>query len=127
MVAETSAILSLVRRILRLLTARLRRLTDSARDEAAQDLKRLATGLVALFVMGVLLVHALAFAHGVVVVALVGVGLPLLQVLAGILGVDVLLALVAAVLGRSLLTRPILTQTREELGELRKVADGLVG
>lgn len=108
---------SLPGRLLALLRKIAQRQVDSAKAELRGDVQRLLMGVVALGMMGLFSIHAVIFAHVLLVVGLYSLGLPLWGVVGAVFFGDVGVVLLAAIAARFLLLRPLLPRTRKQLGD----------
>lgn len=91
-----------------------------AQREAERDLQRLLTGLAACVVGAVFALHGVIFLHALAVALLLLIpGAQLALVLGGVLGGDLLIALVCVLTGVSMIRRPLLQQTRATLREVQ--------
>lgn len=95
-------------------------ITRTARDEASDDAARLVTGLAVFGIGFILCGHAMLLMHGVAVAGLLAWGASLLQAFAWMLGIDVAVALACTLIGRAILRRPILVETRKRLEDLER-------
>jgi hypothetical protein len=125
MVAADS--LALADRIVRLSTRAVRRIATTARTEAPDDANRLLLGAATFALAFVLCAHAVALVHAVTVLALVAVGVSAIEAFAGLLVLDLAVVLVAVAVGRRLVSRPLLPQTRAQIQQLEDTYELLVG
>jgi hypothetical protein len=119
--------IAIVERILRLLTRAGRRIADTARTEAPDDLNRLLLGAATFALAFGLCAHAVALFHGVVILALIALGVSAVEAFAGLLAIDLVVALAAVAVGRRLVQQPLLTQTRAQIHQLEETYELLVG
>jgi hypothetical protein len=125
--AEPLDVAGLTRRIAALVAQLLKHYAVSARAEAERDLRRVIAGGGALALAVVLLAHSVAFGHAAAVAGLVAAGLPVFPVLLGILAMDLLGALLAALVARLLIVQPVLKETRAQIGELQNMVHLVTG
>ena len=119
--------IAIVERIVHLLTRALRRIAETAKTEAPNDLNRLLLGAATFALAFVLCAHAVALVHGVVIFALVAMGVSAVEAFAGLLAIDLVIALCAVAVGRRLVQRPLLAQTRAQIHQLEDTYELLVG
>ena len=93
---------------------------EDAQREASRDLQRLLTGLAACLVGAVFALHGVIFLHALVVALLLLIpGARIELVLGGVLGGDLLIALLCVLIGWSMVRKPMLKQTRATLREVQ--------
>jgi hypothetical protein len=95
-------------------------ITRTARDEASDDLGRLVAGLAVFGIGFILCGHAMLLLHCLAVAGLLAWGVSLVQAFAWLLGIDVAIALACTLIGRAILRRPILVETRKRLEDLER-------
>ena len=88
---------------------------EMAQREAKRDLQRVLTGVIMLIVGLVLTVMAGLLAQAFVVALLAELGVKPVWTLGAVLALDLLVALVLFLLARSMLSRPLLPQSRRVL------------
>lgn len=88
---------------------------DNAKKELQSDIIRLALGVTSLAVMALFAVHAVIFAHVLVVLALVWLGLPPPAAAGVVFFVDLCVVGFMALMARLLLFRPLLPRTRKQV------------
>lgn len=124
--ADSGAV-KLVGRLLGVLARLAKKYAESAKVEATQDLQRILMGAACVFAGVLFIAHAAAFAHGAAVVGLMMLGIEIIYVLLGVLAFDLIVALVAIIMARTMILRPMLPQTRAQLQELQQAYEVFAG
>lgn len=114
--------LSPIRRVYNVVRALLSAHLTVAREEARRDLTRLATG-IGLLVFGLIsFLHVWVLLHVLVVVAIFEAGLSLVASIGIVAGADALIGLIVALVGRKMISKPMLQESRELLQRTMEAA-----
>ncbi len=97
---------------------------ELAQREAKRDVQRLITGLVMVFLAIVLTILSAVLAQAFLVALLAELGIKPVWTLGAVLLFDLFAALVLSLLGRSLLARPLLPQSRKVLRDTMEMFIG---
>lgn len=117
----------MIGRLLHVVVRLLERYATEARREASRDLRRLSVAVGGLALAGTLTVHAITFAHALLVLLLVDAGLRPTDVVVGVLLMDAAGAVLLFVSASWMLARPILPTTRARVASLQQAVKVLTG
>jgi len=97
---------------------------DLAQREAKRDVRRLITGVVMVLLALILTVMSGVIAQAFLVALLVEIGIKPVWTLGAVLAADLFMALVLSLIGRSMLARPLLPQSRKVLKDTMEMLIG---